>query len=1033
MASVSTLASPGVEVREYDESLRTTTNTGTTVFIPGFAAQGPVEEINSISTTEDFENIYGQPTNAAERYFYYTVKSVLDKTNDGTTVLTSRLAYGAGDGDNVSNAFTLLAYPAVPVIKNPSNTKGYDYYDVSEENLKTLVALKKNGDDGEVTCVEASADIILNEKSEQLKLKKVAFADEAKLPNPGAAISKETKHPQLTWTINGEEEQTTDGVVSTELVDDNLFVHLSFALKHSDKPLGIVKIDAKYTIDKAQVDTLTFKGENAGTDITAKYTSAFTVGDSYSPDGKEADEAAKYENVTYILGSPVSYQISLSEYYQLISGELFAWENTPYAFDELTEVEVTNDQKFGMFNALKHAALITVNPSRTIINDGFEGYYFGLTDNLFNTTEEGVSLNAIDSVKITTLNSDQATTGKGLMEDAYQTISKGRLDFYLDSNNKGSISQVLQNEINSFDTSSKEYDDTINFALFRLKKSTTANEIMKLTYSIVEQYNASLGKTRQYSISTATSPQTYFIENIIENSTNITALVNPYISKNIFVDINNNLLGKVRIYSNKLVSNLERLQAKYISGYTTEVSSINPDKTTQAPINAANSSIKSWAEVVKQAGVSLEILKTIATEKKTFTQSNSIYPFGTYTANKTANKFIGNVPYKLQRTLNLIANDETYPDIDILCEGGLGTVYTYANTNNVIGTNTMVIDAANMSLTTGETAHTFDDTAILAGIEDLRTGRSSYSEYAQAVIEDYMAVQQAFMNIANSETNGGRGNTFYISDLLRGIFIKGKNTKISNLFGSPLTNSSYGDGEEVNHSWSTSILYPIKHLTDSFVSSFTSTYAQWFKLLDNFSGEKVWIPASGTVAAKMCQSDANNGPWDAAAGLNRGIIDNVLDLAINPTLPQRSDLYKICVNSIPSMPSAGPVIWGIRTMSKKASAFDQNTCRRTFLYMEKRIKQVLRYFVFERNDSYTQLRVYNELDPFLSSLQSQGAIYSYTLVCDASNNTEEIVNAGCLVVSVSAAPERTAENIILNMTANRYTNTVSTSVSAQVS
>ena len=140
MASVSTLASPGVEVREFDESLRTTTSTGTTVFIPGFAAQGPVEEINPIGSLDDFENIYGVPTNAAERYFYYTVKAVLDKTNDGTTILTSRIAYGAGDGDNVSNAFTILAYPAIPVVKSTTNTKGYDYYSVDDLNLLLVAA-----------------------------------------------------------------------------------------------------------------------------------------------------------------------------------------------------------------------------------------------------------------------------------------------------------------------------------------------------------------------------------------------------------------------------------------------------------------------------------------------------------------------------------------------------------------------------------------------------------------------------------------------------------------------------------------------------------------------------------------------------------------------------------------------------------------------------------------------------------------------------------------------------------------------------
>ena len=1043
MATVSTLASPGVEVREFDDSLRTTTSTGTTVFIPGFASQGPVEEINPVSTMEDFENIYGVPTNAAERYFYYTVKSLLDKVNDGVTVLTSRIAYGAGDGDNVSNAFTLLAYPAVPVIKNLENKKGYDHWDIQEDAIKKLVKLKNSGSEftqGTPTSVET--DVVINNAYNYLKefhLTKLQLLLEGdaqgKLPSVGQSDYKGT--PKLTWCADStltktHKEQTALGAISTETEGkDTLVVNLVFTLTLEGEQIGFIKITSKYDNVNVSYNTLTFDTENGTTDgeVSVKYDPAYKVGEHYCGDGVEKDAEA-YDDVTYVLGAPVAYQISLSEYYQLISGELFAWENAPYKFTELNG-QKDDAEKFGMFNALKHAAMIAVNPSRTIVNDSFEGYYFGLTDNIFNISEEGVTLNAVDSVKITTLNSDQATTGKGLLEDSYETISKGRLDFYLDSNNKGSISQILQNEINSFDTSSVEYDDTINFALFKLKKSTTANEIMKLTYGIVEKYNASLGKTRQYSISSATTPQSYFVENLLENSTNLTILVNPFIAKNIFVDINNNLKGKVRIFSNKLVSSLKRLQDKYVLGYTTKVSSINPDKTINAPINAAKSSLNSWKQTVAQAGVTLDILTTLetdATNYKTFAECNSLYPFGTYTANKTANKFIGNVPYKLERTLNLIANDETYPDIDLILDAGLSTIYTYSNTDKVIGNNNMIVNAGELKLETGKNARTFDENAILAGIEDLRTGRSSYSEYAQAVIEDYMAVEQAFMNIANSETNGGRGNTFFLADLPRGVFIKGKNTKVSNLFGSPLTNSSYDDGDTANHSWSTSILYPIKHLTENFTTSFASTYAQWFKILDNFSGEKVWLPGSGKVAAKMCQVDANVGPWEAAAGLNRGIIDDALDLALNPTLPQRSDLYKLCVNSIPSMPNAGPVVWGIRTMSKKASAFDQNTCRRTFLYMEKRIKQVLRYFVFERNNSYTQLRVYNELDPFLDSLRSQGAIYDYQLVCDGTNNTEEVINAGCLVVSVAASPQRVGENIILNMTANKYTNTITTSV-----
>jgi hypothetical protein len=103
MALNSTLGSPGIEIREIDNSVRIDTNTSTTVFVPGFASQGPVEEVLSIGSIQDFELIYGKPTNGAERYFYYTVKALLDKGGSGIRVLTSRLPYGAGAGDYVSD------------------------------------------------------------------------------------------------------------------------------------------------------------------------------------------------------------------------------------------------------------------------------------------------------------------------------------------------------------------------------------------------------------------------------------------------------------------------------------------------------------------------------------------------------------------------------------------------------------------------------------------------------------------------------------------------------------------------------------------------------------------------------------------------------------------------------------------------------------------------------------------------------------------------------------------------------------------
>ena len=90
-----TIQSPGIEIREIDLTQRPAAPIGTSVFIPGFSNQGPTDEVLSVGTFSGFEEIYGKPTNSAERYFYHSVKQVF---NSDAHVYTSRLPYGVGDG-----------------------------------------------------------------------------------------------------------------------------------------------------------------------------------------------------------------------------------------------------------------------------------------------------------------------------------------------------------------------------------------------------------------------------------------------------------------------------------------------------------------------------------------------------------------------------------------------------------------------------------------------------------------------------------------------------------------------------------------------------------------------------------------------------------------------------------------------------------------------------------------------------------------------------------------------------------------------
>lgn len=106
-----TIQSPGVEISEVDLSLRPSLPVGTNILIPGFSQKGPTEEVIEVTTLSEFEQVYGAPTNAAERYFYHTVRAA--KSSPGN-VFVYRLPYGGGDdtGDT-SDRYSALVYPVL--------------------------------------------------------------------------------------------------------------------------------------------------------------------------------------------------------------------------------------------------------------------------------------------------------------------------------------------------------------------------------------------------------------------------------------------------------------------------------------------------------------------------------------------------------------------------------------------------------------------------------------------------------------------------------------------------------------------------------------------------------------------------------------------------------------------------------------------------------------------------------------------------------------------------------------------------------
>jgi len=116
-----TIQSPGVQINEIDLSLRAVGAPPTTIFIGGYATKGPTSEPILIGSLSEFERIFGMPTNAAERYFYHTVKAV---TRSPAEIMVYRLPYGEERGLDYSNTYSALVYPCSSYTLDNGITEG---------------------------------------------------------------------------------------------------------------------------------------------------------------------------------------------------------------------------------------------------------------------------------------------------------------------------------------------------------------------------------------------------------------------------------------------------------------------------------------------------------------------------------------------------------------------------------------------------------------------------------------------------------------------------------------------------------------------------------------------------------------------------------------------------------------------------------------------------------------------------------------------------------------------------------------------
>jgi hypothetical protein len=197
-------------------------------------------------------------------------------------------------------------------------------------------------------------------------------------------------------------------------------------------------------------------------------------------------------------------------------------------------------------------------------------------------------------------------------------------------------------------------------------------------------------------------------------------------------------------------------------------------------------------------------------------------------------------------------------------------------------------------------------------------------------------------------------------------------------------------------------------------SSYAAAYWPWLQTIDPGTGQLVWVPASTMIPGVYAFNDSVSDPWFAPAGINRGGLDTVIRAEQKLTQTQRNDLYIGNVNPIATFPNVGVVVYGQKTLQKKASALDRVNVRRLLIALKSYISQVANNLVFEQNTIATRNQFLSQVNPYLESVQQRQGLFAFRVIMDDSNNTPDVIDRNQLIGQIYLQPTKTAEFIYLD-------------------
>lgn len=168
-------------------------------------------------------------------------------------------------------------------------------------------------------------------------------------------------------------------------------------------------------------------------------------------------------------------------------------------------------------------------------------------------------------------------------------------------------------------------------------------------------------------------------------------------------------------------------------------------------------------------------------------------------------------------------------------------------------------------------------------------------------------------------------------------------------------------------------------------SKYTMFFQGGLSITDPNTSQPREIEGSTDVAALAANSDVNFGPWYSFAGNQRGIITNALGVITNFGTPAKAaDLNILAQRQINSLINRDGSIklWNLLSAQISSDQESYSNVVRGKIFIIKSLRPVLENYLEQPNDIPTWKTIYYSVTPFLDSLVTRRALFSYRWLGD---------------------------------------------------